>query len=288
VPSKSKRYRGVKFTPGAIREMNSFVSHLDYEQYVENFSQDYLDKYSGGKRRPYADEQPAQASVSVGDERWTFDNLDEFLAEYRALEVTAAELSFSYGYIRANVSVSFQAATSTVSVTRHSRADVERVFEFFEQDLPNGRLADPARAIERAVRIFIGHGRNSAWRDLKDHLQDQHGFTVTTYETGARAGYSIQEVLQEMVDRASFALLVHSADDDIGSDLFRARQNVVHETGLFQGRLGFKRAIILREQGCEGFSNIVGTNELRYAKGNIREVFGDVIATIYREFGGPL
>ncbi len=154
------------------------------------------------------------------------------------------------------------------------------MFEFFEEDLTKARLPDPEANIARAVRIFVGHGRDPAWRDLKDHLQDKHGFTVTAYEIGARAGYSIQEVLDEMVKEAAFALLVHTGEDEGADGSLLARQNVVHETGLFQGRLDFRRAIILREQGCEGFSNVIGTNEIRYSKGNIREVFGDVLATI--------
>jgi hypothetical protein len=51
-------------------------------------------------------------------------------------------------------------------------------------------------------------------------------------------------------------------------------------------RLGLPRAIILRGQRCEGFSNVAGTNEIHFSPGNMREVFGDVLATIYREFGG--
>jgi predicted nucleotide-binding protein len=39
--------------------------------------------------------------------------------------------------------------------------------------------------------------------------------------------------------------------------------NVVHEAGLFQGRLGFTRAIIMLEEGCEEFSNIEGLGQLR-------------------------
>ena len=34
--------------------------------------------------------------------------------------------------------------------------------------------------------------------------------------------------------------------------------NVIHEVGLFQGRLGANKAIILLEDGCEEFSNIQG------------------------------
>jgi predicted nucleotide-binding protein len=38
--------------------------------------------------------------------------------------------------------------------------------------------------------------------------------------------------------------------------------NVIHEAGLFQGRLGFERAIILLEDGCEEFSNIQGYGQI--------------------------
>jgi hypothetical protein len=58
----------------------------------------------------------------------------------------------------------------------------------------------------------------------------------------------------------------------------------VHETGLFQGRLGFQRAIVLREEGCAEFSNHSGITEIRFSKGNIKETYGEVVATLYREF----
>jgi predicted nucleotide-binding protein len=64
----------------------------------------------------------------------------------------------------------------------------------------------------------------------------------------------------------------------------RARENVVHETGLFHAKLGLDRTIIIREEGCQDFSNIHGIVEVRYARDNIRESFGEVVATIRREF----
>jgi predicted nucleotide-binding protein len=57
----------------------------------------------------------------------------------------------------------------------------------------------------------------------------------------------------------------------------------VHEAGLFQGRLGFERAIVLLEEGCEEFSNIHGLNQLRFPKGNVRAVFEQARAVLERE-----
>jgi hypothetical protein len=63
-----------------------------------------------------------------------------------------------------------------------------------------------------------------------------------------------------------------------------ARENVIHELGLFQGRLGFKRAIVCMEDGVEEFSNIRRMDQIRFPKGRIRETYGEILATIKREF----
>lgn len=53
----------------------------------------------------------------------------------------------------------------------------------------------------------------------------------------------------------------------------RARQNVVHEAGLFQGRLGFNRAIAVVDNGVEVFSNLDGVQQIRYDKGNVKSTW---------------
>jgi 8-oxo-dGTP pyrophosphatase MutT (NUDIX family) len=133
------------------------------------------------------------------------------------------------------------------------------------------------------VKVFIGHGHSPAWRELADHLRDQHGCRVDTFESAPRAGRTISDILTEMAKQASFAILVHTAEDEQADGGQRARQNVVHETGLFQGRLGISRAIVLRQRGCEDFSNIAGVQELHYSH-EIREAFGEVVAVLRREF----
>jgi len=148
----------------------------------------------------------------------------------------------------------------------------------FEKNLDRSRI----KSEEKPIRIFIGHGRDNQWRDLKDHLRDQQGFDVTAYEIGPRAGLSVKEVLESMLE-SSFAFLVLTGEDIHQDGEMHARENVIHELGLFQGRIGFRRAIALLEDGVTEFSNIFGLNQIRFSKGNIRETFGDVVATIKRE-----
>jgi predicted nucleotide-binding protein len=84
---------------------------------------------------------------------------------------------------------------------------------------------------------------------------------------------------------SSFALLVLTAEDETATGKLRARQNVIHELGLFQGKLGFPRAIAVVEEDVEMLSNLDGVQQIRFSKGNIAGVYGDVIATLRREFG---
>ena len=85
---------------------------------------------------------------------------------------------------------------------------------------------------------------------------------VEAYEIGARAGHAIRNILEEMLDRSSFAFLVLTGEDETAEGSLRARQNVIHETGLFQGKLGFRRAVVLLEKGVEEFSNIEGIEQI--------------------------
>jgi predicted nucleotide-binding protein len=115
-------------------------------------------------------------------------------------------------------------------------------------------------------------------------LQDKHGITIEAYETGARAGHTIRDILEEMASKSSFAILIMTGEDEQADGALRARQNVIHEAGLFQGRLGFPRAILLIEEGVDLFSNVEGVQYIRFSKGNIKETFGEILATLRREF----
>ncbi|MDZ7732830.1 MAG: nucleotide-binding protein [Acidimicrobiia bacterium] len=149
---------------------------------------------------------------------------------------------------------------------------------------PNLVCARLSIAARRAAEggIFIGHGRDTQWRELRDHLQDQHGYDVLAYETAPRAGWLVGDVLEEMLSRASFAVLVMTAEDET-ADGAQARQNVVHEVGLCQGRLGLTRAIPLKENGVNVFSNLAGVNWITFDRGNIQAAFGEVLGALKRE-----
>lgn len=131
--------------------------------------------------------------------------------------------------------------------------------------------------------IFVGHGRSEQWRSLKDFLKERLGLSFEEFNRVSPAGISTQERLAEMLDRCGFAFLVLTAEDMHADSTMHARENVIHEAGLFQGRLGWRRAIVLLEEGCEEFSNIVGLGQIRFSKGNIASCFEEVRRVLERE-----
>ena len=86
-----------------------------------------------------------------------------------------------------------------------------------------------------------------------------------------------------MLDEAAVALLVMTAEDEQRDGSVRARMNVIHEAGLFQGKLGFTKAIIVLEEGCDEFSNIQGLGQIRFPTGNIRAAFEEIRLVLERE-----
>jgi predicted nucleotide-binding protein len=131
--------------------------------------------------------------------------------------------------------------------------------------------------------VFIGHGRSPLWRELKDFLRDRLHLAVNEFNSVPAAGMPTTKRLAEMLDAARFAFLIMTAEDEQPDGKQRARENVVHEAGLFQGRLGFKKAIILLEEGCEEFSNIHGLGQIRFPKGNISAKFERMRLVLERE-----
>ncbi len=230
-------------------------------------------------------------SVEIDGAEWTYNSEEEFLADYRQSSGAAyffETINFSHAITLTVFDRQSHVDTihvdTIIAVSAPARSDIEAVFNVFEAYAESQPVipSDDARITQ--PNVFIGHGHNPLWRDLKDHLQDKHDYNVVAYEIGARAGHQIRDILEEMLEDSDFAIQVMTGEDETIEDELLARQNVVYELGLFQGRLGFARGIVLLEHGTQEFSNIHGVQQIRFSKGNIKETFGDVLATLRREF----
>lgn len=227
-------------------------------------------------------------NISKKDEHWGYDTIEEFLSELRGechyafLWMRNPELKLEIQMSRDDDNNSLYAAIFSNS----SREKIIRLANVVDSYAESCFVPPPQKSESPPPKpkIFIGHGGSKQWRDLKDHLHDHHGYQIIAYETGSRAGHTIRDIIAEMLKVSSFAILVMTGEDKMEDGTVRARQNVIHEIGLFQGRLGFSKAIVLKEEGTEEFSNIYGVNQVRYSRGNIKETFGDVLGVLKREF----
>ncbi|MDQ3724761.1 MAG: nucleotide-binding protein [Actinomycetota bacterium] len=141
----------------------------------------------------------------------------------------------------------------------------------------------PARTRPQGNSVFIGHGGSPLWREFKDFIQDRLRLPWEEFNRVPVAGTTNVARLSQMLDESGIAFLVLTAEDEQADGSTQARQNVVHEAGLFQGRLGFAKAIILLEEGCEEFSNIEGLGQIRFPRGNISAAFEEARRVLERE-----
>jgi len=271
---KQKKYNRVKFPPEIIIKA------------VEIFDSVFESVFEKQKKEIGLD-----LDVTFPDENWKHNTEAEFFSDYRKNIVSASyRRSFLGKYTNGkytSLDIDWDGKyynQTSVSVSGNEREKIEKVFEVFESNYQKYQEPEPPPPPPPKPTIFIGHGKSEQWRDLKDHLHEKHGYDIEAYEIGARAGHAIRDVLEEMLEESSIAFLVMTGEDETAKGSVRARQNKIHETGLFQGRLGFHLAIILLEEDTEEFSNIQGVQQIRFSKGKIKETYGEVLATIKREF----
>jgi hypothetical protein len=170
---------------------------------------------------------------------------------------------------------------TSLKLLQEAKTFLEQEQEFLH-DTPVAAGNEPGRK-PSAGNVVIGHGRSHQWLRLKDFLQNTLHLPVDEFNSVSVAGIATADRLSAMLDNAAMAFLVMTAEDEQADGKMHARENVVHEAGLFQGRLGFERAIVLLEEDCEEFSNIRGLGQIRFPTGNIKAAFEDVRRVLERE-----
>jgi predicted nucleotide-binding protein len=171
-----------------------------------------------------------------------------------------------------------QQIRSPYAVAGHLAKVCERLGRHLE-----GEDSTEATVVQLGSTVFIGHGgASNEYLKLGVWLGD-NGLEWEVFDRKPTAGMSTKERLIEMLDNAQIAFLLMTPEDEAAGGKMKARDNVIHEVGLFQGRLGWMKAIILLEEGCEEFSNIEGVGQIRYPKGNIAAAFDQIRQVLIRE-----
>jgi predicted nucleotide-binding protein len=149
------------------------------------------------------------------------------------------------------------------------RRDIDYIFEV----LANSRTAEASPAV-RPQRVFISHGRSEEWREVQAHIERDLKIPSLELAQEPNRGRTVLQKLTEESDRCSYAVVVMTGDDEVPGDSPRARQNVLHEIGFFQGKFGLPSICLLYEEGTEIPSNIHGLVYIPFPKGLVSASFG--------------
>jgi predicted nucleotide-binding protein len=127
-------------------------------------------------------------------------------------------------------------------------------------------------------RVFITHGHDPAWHEVQHFIEKECALKLPTMELAHEAskGRTIIEKLDGESQHCSYAVIVMTGDDLVGDDEVRARENVIHEIGFFQGRYGRDRVCLLHEDHVTIPSNLSGIVHASFPKGRVAAALAEL------------
>lgn len=157
--------------------------------------------------------------------------------------------------------------------------DIEYIFEIYSQ-----HSSIDSKKEERLDKIFISHGSSKYWMEVQNYIEKD--LEIETIELAQRPnlGRTVIQKLNEESDNCSYAVVVMTGDDKISEDETRARENVMHEIGYFQGKYGIEKVCLLHEEGTNIPSNIHGLVYIPFPKEVISATFGSLVRELKIHF----
>ena len=125
--------------------------------------------------------------------------------------------------------------------------------------------------------IFISHGRSNDWREVQAYLEKILNYDTIELAQQPNKGRHVLQKLEEESNKCICAVIIMTGDDETNDGEIRARENVIHEIGYFQGKYGLDKVILLHERGVNMPSNIHGIVYIPFEKSLIRMTFGDLM-----------
>lgn len=144
--------------------------------------------------------------------------------------------------------------------------DIDHIFAI----RASSELATPV-AVGNAPRcVFISHGHGPEWREVQSHIEKDLSLNTIELEQEPNQGRTVLGKLCEYSTHCDSAVIVMTGDDVDAEGQLRARENVIHEIGFFQGKYGRDRVCVLYEDGVKKPSNIDGLVYAPFPKGLIK------------------
>lgn len=147
--------------------------------------------------------------------------------------------------------------------------DIEYIFEINAQ-----YSASKSKAVKYPQRVFISHGSSQDWRKVQSYIEKDLEIRTLELAQEPNKGRTVLQKLVEESENCSYAVVVMTGDDKSADGEVRARENVMHEIGFFQGKYGLSKVCLLYEQGTNISSNIAGLVYIDFPVDVIESTFG--------------
>lgn len=189
------------------------------------------------------------------------------------LRSSAPELFQDFQEINVTPSMELGSPTSLY----YSKSQLERLVrdidQIFELRANSELMPIVASNNESKRRVFLTHGRSMDWREVQSHIEKDVGLLTLELAQEINQGRTIIEKLFDNSDRCDSAVIIMTGDD-IGPDgSARARENVMHEIGFFQGKFGRSKVVVLHEEGVSIPTNLSGVVYIPFPKGMVSAGF---------------
>lgn len=206
---------------------------------------------------------------------FAIDEVGHYFDQYpRQLNVLREEMPTLYGdFPMMDVAPS---VAMTNPPNRFSREQLERLHRDITQLFEiRANSEHTSAAVQRpARRVFISHGRSGAWREVQAYIEKDLKLDTLELAQEPNLGRTIPEKLRDAAARCDSAVIVMTAEDVAAEGETRARENVIHEIGYFQGAYGFGRVCLLHEEGTNIPTNMQGLVYSPFPNGTVSACFG--------------
>jgi predicted nucleotide-binding protein len=129
--------------------------------------------------------------------------------------------------------------------------------------------------------VFISHGRAKDWYTVQAFIERDLKFSTLELAQEPNLDLTVLAKLASAADECDSAVIVMTGDDKDESGEVRARENVMHEIGYFQGKYGLARVVLLHEEGVNIPSNIQGLVYIPFPKGLIEATQGALMRELH-------
>jgi predicted nucleotide-binding protein len=169
-----------------------------------------------------------------------------------------------------------QMAPGSAEPVRYGRKQLDNLARWIDQAFEvraHSELKAPS-ASPQDQRVFISHGRAPDWREVQSFIERDVGVQTLELAQEPNLGRTVLQKLEQESSKCTCVVIVMTGDDIDAAGNARARENVLHEIGFFQGRFGLSAVCLLHEEGTNIPSNIHGLVYIPFSKGYVSATFG--------------